>query len=138
VGGSRIGLARQLRRNVSQPERTLWSELKLLRPMGFHFRRQVPIGPYFADFICHRARLAVEVDGDLHGSSKARANDAFRTRFFESEGYEVVRVTNTDVALNLDGVLGLILSRLEKTPPTPTPTPIPSPGGGGEQTGEAI
>jgi very-short-patch-repair endonuclease len=108
-----------LRRDATQPERTLWSELKQLRELGFHFRRQVPIGPYFVDFICHRSRLALEVDGDLLGSETAQRHDAIRTRFLEAEGYEVVRVSNRDISTNLDGVLELILDKLNAPPAPP-------------------
>ena len=33
-----------------------------------HFRRQAPVGPYFADFACHTKRLVIELDGGQHHS----------------------------------------------------------------------
>ncbi|WP_143154498.1 DUF559 domain-containing protein [Devosia limi] len=52
--------ARQLRKIMSTPEAKLWNALRELRPLGYHFRRQVPLGPYYADFVCHRSCLVIE------------------------------------------------------------------------------
>ena len=59
--------AQQLRREMSRTEWRLWFRLRGRQLMGRKFRRQVPIGPYFADFACLEARLVVEVDGEHHG-----------------------------------------------------------------------
>jgi very-short-patch-repair endonuclease len=52
---------------MSGTESRLWYRLRCRQLLGRKFRRQVPIGPYFADFACLDARLVVEVDGDHHG-----------------------------------------------------------------------
>ncbi len=116
---------------MPQSEKTLWRELRQFKPLGFHFRRQVPIGPYFADFICHTARLAVEVDGHLHGETVEK--DWRRDTFFAGEGYRVLRVTNHDVTCNLEGVVETIRHALGLDAGDETPTPSPSPQGGGER-----
>ena len=108
-------------------EKKLWWHLRhRLGTEDTHFRRQVRLGPYIADFVSHRARLVIEVDGGQHGDSAAA--DAHRTRFLESEGYRVLRFWNNDVLQNIDGVLEVI-----RIATTATPTPNPSPQGGGEQ-----
>jgi hypothetical protein len=58
-----IGRARRLRSDMKPAEQKLWKEL---RKLDSHIRRQVPIGPYMADFACHSKRLVIEVDGEIH------------------------------------------------------------------------
>src|SRR6195952_4573257 len=62
--------ARALRRNSTDAERVLWSELRDHRLNGAGFRRQVPIDNYIADFMCHAARLVIELDGGQHFSDR--------------------------------------------------------------------
>jgi len=113
--------ARALRKVMSAPEAKLWNALRQLRALGHHFRRQVPIGKYYADFCCHRRCLVVEVDGDTHFSEEAVAYDATRDAFLRREGYRVLRVTNLDVMRNINGVLTEILSLLDQPPPSLPP-----------------
>jgi very-short-patch-repair endonuclease len=47
--------ARRLRRGMTDAERKLWSLLRRKQLQGFRFRRQVPLGPYVADFVCMSA-----------------------------------------------------------------------------------
>src|SRR6266478_6495420 len=54
---------RSLRQNMTEAEWRLWQILRSHQIRGHKFRRQVPIGRYIADFVCHEARLIVEVDG---------------------------------------------------------------------------
>jgi very-short-patch-repair endonuclease len=109
-------------------ERKLWAQLKLLDIHG-HFRRQSPVGPYFADFAHHHCRLIVELDGDQHGETKAQQHDAKRAAYLEARGYRVLRFWNNEVQENLDGVIETIFAALNKIPPTPSPSP-PQAGGG--------
>ena len=52
---------------------------------GFKFRRQQPIGPYIADFVCFETKLIIELDGGQHGSEQAMMYDEARTRFLQGE-----------------------------------------------------
>jgi Protein of unknown function (DUF559) len=79
---------------------------------GTHFRRQVPIGPYVADFACMAARLIVEVDGSQHGHDDVRKRDERRSRWLEAEGYRVLRFWNNDLTTNMDGVLEAIYAAI--------------------------
>ena len=120
-------LARTMRAAPTEAERKLWWHLRhRLRKPGSHFRRQVQIGRYIADFVYHESKIVIEVDGGQHGAQVDR--DAERTRFFEEEGYRVLRFWNNDVLMNTDAVLEAISLALT----TSTPTPNPSPQGGGE------
>jgi very-short-patch-repair endonuclease len=109
-----IPRARELRRDMTQHERKLWRGLREALPDA-HFRKQVPMGIYIADFACHRAKLIIEVDGSQHGTDEGKAQDAARSAFLESEGYRVLRFWNNEVNLNLDGVLTVIAEALEGT-----------------------
>ncbi len=111
-----IERARQLRRDATAPERALWRLLYPLR-QTHNFRRQVPLGPYYADFACHALGLVIEIDGDTHGSEQARRYDAARTRFIEAEGYRVIRFTNDDVLSNAEGVFDSITTAIKAEAP---------------------
>ena len=112
-------LARAMRAAPTEAERKLWWHLRHRLPTpGTHFRRQVRIDRYVADFACHATRIVVEVDGGQHGA--ASAADEARTKVLEANGYRVLRYWNNDVLTNIDGVLEDILNTITTTPP-PTP-----------------
>lgn len=79
---------------------------------GFKFRRQQPIGPYIADFVCFEARLVIELDGDQHGSEQGAAYDEARTRFLGKEGFHVLRFPNHEIHRGLDTVRDIIAHHL--------------------------
>ncbi len=108
----RRAIARRLRTRATETEMLLWKRLRDIETDGTHFRRQVPIGPYVADFACMAARLVIELDGSQHATEEQRAKDAHRTRWLESEGYRVLRFWNSDLAYNMDGVLETIYAAL--------------------------
>jgi very-short-patch-repair endonuclease len=107
--------ARSLRQNMTKAEVILWMHLRKRAMKGARFRRQHPIGPYIADFACPNSKLIVEVDGATH-SSEQLAYDTRRTKYLESEGWTVLRVTNTDIYENIDGVWRSIAARLAPPP----------------------
>ncbi|HZQ40503.1 MAG TPA: endonuclease domain-containing protein [Rhizomicrobium sp.] len=100
--------ARKPRREQTDVERKLWSALRDRQFDGFKFRRQQPIGPYIADFVCFKAKLIIELDGDQHGSDKVIAYDQARTRFLQTEGFRVLRCPNHEVNGSFDSVLDAI------------------------------
>ena len=117
-----------MRANPTDAERKLWLHLrKRLEASGTHFRRQVQIGRFIADFASHKIGLVVEIDGGQHASRAA--SDAERTKVFQAHGYRVLRYWNNDVLANIDGVLENIQRAIAATP-----TPDPSSQGGGERT----
>jgi very-short-patch-repair endonuclease len=129
---TRVPRARRLRRDLTDAEQKLWRHLKRLSLPQSHFRRQATIGPYFADFACHEARLVIEVDGGQHNETAGIAVDAARTDYFQSQGYRVLRFWNNDVLANIDGVLTTIDEALKVRSPS-TPDPSPPRAGGGER-----
>jgi very-short-patch-repair endonuclease len=108
--------ARALRRDATRPEQKLWFHLRGAQMAGFSFRRQHAVGPYILDFYCPAAKLAIELDGDQHGTNAALAYDGARTRFLATRGIRVVRFTNNELAENVDGVREGIYRALKVTP----------------------
>ena len=111
--------ARELRKNQTKAEASLWKRLRNGRLEGYKFSRQYLIehskGAYFiADFYCHQARLIVEVDGEIH--LKQQDYDQNRDQILRSLGYEVLRLKNREVLKDWIGtdkkILNLIESRL--------------------------
>ena len=123
--------ARNLRKNETDAERTLWQGLREFRSAGLHFRRQAPIGPYVADFACHRAKLVVELDGDQHGEARSATCDAERTAFLNSRGYQVIRFANWEVLKERQRVLDYILHFAQSPHPDRRCAPIHPPRVGG-------
>ena len=103
--------ARYLRRTMTKLEWRLWNHLRGRQLGGQKFRRQAPIGPYIADFVCLSARLVVEVDGPYH--DERMAEDRRRTAWLESHGYRVLGFSDFEVEEELDGVLGVIEAALQ-------------------------
>jgi very-short-patch-repair endonuclease len=109
--------ARHMRREMTDAERKLWLPLRDRRLSGAKFRRQAPVGPYIADFVCLSRKFIVEADGGQHSES---AYDAERDGWLKAEGYIVVRYSNLDILKNPRGVLEDIFSRLQSpAPPSP-------------------
>ncbi len=108
VERTRRDTARRLRRQPTEAETALWNALRRLPLDGSHFRRQVPIGAFVADFACHTARLVVEIDGGQHTEQADADYDARRTAWLQRAGYRVLRFQNADVFLRIDDVLETI------------------------------
>jgi very-short-patch-repair endonuclease len=113
--------ARSLRRESTNTERLMWNELRAHRLNGASFRRQTPVGPYVADFVCHAANLIVEIDGEQHFETEHVKRDARRDAFLASKGFRVLRFNNHDVMTNREGVLETIAAALPATPSPPLP-----------------
>jgi len=122
----RTNRARALRNQPSEPEIRPWYRLSRSQLEGFKSRRQAPIGPFFADFLCPARALIVELDGETHDADEDARRDAVTQRL----GFDTLRFTNSDVMTNIDGVLRVILDKLHRLPPR-WPHPNPSPEGEG-------
>jgi adenine-specific DNA-methyltransferase len=119
---STIATARSLRHRSTDAESLLWRHLRDRQLSGYKFRRQAPVGPFFADFLCFERKLILEIDGGQH----TEASDAARTRFLRREGYRVLRFWNNQVLMETDAVLAEILRELTH----PHPNPLPQAGEG--------
>jgi very-short-patch-repair endonuclease len=106
----KVRLERRLRRQATNAETKLWFALRDRRLGGFKFVRQEAIGSYVVDFVCRTKRLVIEVDGGQHADNrKDRARDAA----LNAEGYDVLRFWNSDRLTNEEGVLTVILAKLQ-------------------------
>ena len=122
--------ARAQRRDMTEAERILWRRLRRQQFLDARFRRQVPIGPYIADFACLKARLVVEIDGSQH--VEAASYDAKRDAFLSREGFRVLRFWNNDSTARADSVMEAIFVALDgvrlRHPPSALRAPSPSGG----------
>jgi very-short-patch-repair endonuclease len=101
-------LASEMRKNPTQSEKILWNILRKYRHKGFLFRQQHPICIFIADFYCHRLRLVVEVDGEIHFNNEAQEHDDWRTGVMEKFGIHIIRFTNDQVLHHQDIVINQI------------------------------
>ncbi|MBL8549900.1 MAG: endonuclease domain-containing protein [Hyphomonadaceae bacterium] len=93
--------ARSLRRDMTKAEWLLWRELRSA-PLGVSFRRQHPIGPYYAYFCCVPLKIVIELDGSQHADDVGR--DRRRTAYLNEQGFEVLRFWNNEVRDEMEGV----------------------------------
>jgi len=98
----------ELRKVGTSAEARLWQALRNRRLAHWKFRRQHPIDRYVVDFVSLDGKLIVEVDGVTHSTPSEAERDRARTHILEACGFLVLRVSNTDVYDNLEGVLELI------------------------------
>jgi very-short-patch-repair endonuclease len=101
---------------MTPPELRLWNVLKL-RPEGFKFRRQHPLGPYTLDFFCYETALAIEVDGLSHDFGSNPQRDIRRDAWVAEQGVRTVRFPATDVRDNLEEVLTSIVEECRQRAP---------------------
>ncbi|MCX6143381.1 MAG: endonuclease domain-containing protein [Ignavibacteriales bacterium] len=111
---SLISKSRELRHNMTDAERKLWSLLRN-NQLGVKFRRQVPYDLYILDFYCVKAKLVIEVDGSQHYTPEGRRRDKIRDADLRSDGLEVLRFINADVLTNSEGVVRMIFEKVEAT-----------------------
>ena len=125
------GLAKGLRRRMTDAETILWSRLRHDSIRGMRFRRQHPIGPYIADFACIPANLIVEVDGATHGSDEEVTHDRKRDAYLRKSGWRVVRIRNEDVYQHLDDIVDMIFRLIPPPSAAAVAASDTSPAGGG-------
>jgi adenine-specific DNA-methyltransferase len=121
---------------MTDVERKLWEVLRGGRLGGVKFKRQAPIGPSIADFVCHPAKLIIELDGSQHDEPENRIRDEARDRFLQSEGYRVLRFWNFEIQQEFEAVIDRIYVvlveqglNLDHSGIESTPLPVPLPQG---------
>lgn len=122
--------ARALRREATPTERSLWQFLSRSQT-GAKFSRQMPVGPWFADFLCRELSLVVELDGFSHDVNPTR--DVRRDAWMAAHGFTVLRFTNEDVRDNAEGAASAIaqeVERLRGLKGSAHPQPLPLAGTG--------
>jgi very-short-patch-repair endonuclease len=107
--------AKDMRQNMTEAERKLWSRINN-KQLGFRFKPQHPISRFVADFYCHKAKLIIEVDGEIHLGRKEKEYDENREAVLKRLGIKVLRFTNEEVINDMEKVVEEIRKHL----PSPT------------------
>ena len=104
--------ARELRKNSSSAEITLWEKLKARQIKNYRFLRQKVIGNYIVDFYCNKLKLVIEIDGKYH--SARPQEDHNRQKTLELSGMKILRFRNDEVKGNLVGAIQTIIDKIEE------------------------
>ena len=99
---------------MTPEEKILWQHLRANRLKGLHFRRQQIIDGFIVDFYCHAAGLVIEIDGEIH--QQQAEYDAERDKILKARKMRVLRIMNSEVRDNLEGVLNWIIETCDLTP----------------------
>ena len=104
--------AKQLRKSMTEAEKVLWKILKDKKTIEVKFRRQHPIGTFIVDFYCHKHKLVIEVDGEIHLKKENKEYDYGRTYELERLGLRVIRFSNDEILKNIEKVKNEILDSI--------------------------
>ena len=105
--------SRELRCNMTDAERLLWSRVRRKQLKGFQFYRQKIIGDYIVDFYCPKAKLVIELDGGQHYNPEGIMKDDIRDSYMREHGLKVLRFSDRDVLKDPDAVVERIYGELE-------------------------
>ena len=107
----------ELRKNMTLAEQVLWKELKKKETFKVRFKSQHPIDIFVVDFYCHKYKLVIEVDGDIHLREEVKERDDCRSHDIEKLGIKILRFTNKEVLGNIDEVKQRILQEISSLSP---------------------
>ncbi len=96
-------LAKKLRANMTTSEKILWGKLRTNKLLKLHFRRQQIIDGFIVDFYCHKIKLIIEVDGEIH--QNRIEYDNLREEILTSRDLFILRFSNKEIKNNLKSVL---------------------------------
>ncbi|WP_422090016.1 class I tRNA ligase family protein [Tenacibaculum ovolyticum] len=99
---------KETRLNLSKAEGILWDELKAKKGAA-KFRKKYTIGTFLVDYVCLAKNIIVEFS--------SKEDEAARTSYFTSEGFNVVRFTNEEVIENVLGVVSKINNTIQFAKP---------------------
>ena len=109
--------SKELRKNMTDAEKKLWQYIRKEQINGLKFRRQQPIGPYIADFICQPIKLIIELDGGQHNENENIKYDEKRTEYLQNAGYIVLRIWNNEIFQNIESVVEKIIETANSLTP---------------------
>ena len=105
--------AKLLRNNMTKEEKHLWYDY--LKNCPVRFSRQKVLGRYIADFYSAKAKLVIELDGVQHYESENRIYDEKRTNFLEQYGLKVIRIPNSEINTNFEGICKYLDKQIEQS-----------------------
>lgn len=97
--------SRDLRNNMTDVERVLWSRLRRKQLLGLQFYRQKPLLNFIVDFYCPAENLVIECDGSQHFTDEGLEADKLRDQALAELGLNVLRFDNRQVLREIDGVV---------------------------------
>jgi very-short-patch-repair endonuclease len=109
--------ALELRNNMTTAEKLLWNELRKKEILNARFKSQHPIGIFIADFYCHKYKLVIEVDGEIHMNEDVMEYDDGRSHDIEKLGIKILRFSNKEIIDNIDIVIKRILNEIASLSP---------------------
>ncbi len=104
--------SQELRKNMTDAERLLWSKLRRKQLKALQIYRQRIVGNYIVDFYCPRSKVIIEIDSGQHYSNEGIKEDTIRDEYMNSLGFKVLRFSDREVFENLDGVMGKIYENM--------------------------
>ncbi|MBQ3500558.1 MAG: endonuclease domain-containing protein [Oscillospiraceae bacterium] len=105
--------AKLLRNNMTKEEKHLWYDY--LKNCPVRFSRQKVLGRYIADFYSAKAKLVIELDGVQHYESENRIYDEKRTDFLEQYGLKLIRIPNSEINTNFEGICRYLDKQIEQS-----------------------
>ncbi|WP_166167554.1 DUF559 domain-containing protein [Acinetobacter sp. SA01] len=109
--------SRDLRNNMTEAEKLLWSKLRGKQILGLQFYRQKPIFNYIVDFYCPAANLVIECDGSQHFTEEGLEADRIRDEALAELGLKVLRFDNGQIVKQLDNVVEQVYRACVKESP---------------------
>src|SRR5690606_4930783 len=100
--------SRDLRNNMTDAEKLLWSRLRNKQILGLQFYRQNPILNYILDFYCPAAKLVIECDGSQYFTEDGLETDRIRDEALAQLGLKVLRFDNGQVMGRIGDVVATI------------------------------
>ncbi len=97
--------SRNLRKNMTEAEKLLWSKIRRKQLKGLQFYRQKIIGNYIVDFYCPESKLVIEVDGGQHYRAEGKGKDHVRDDYMKKTGISVLRFSDRDVLKQINSVI---------------------------------
>ena len=104
--------SRDLRNNMTEAEKLLWSKLRNKQILGVQFYRQKPILNFIVDFYCPSANLVIECDGSQHYTNEGLEADRVRDEALAQLRLRVLRFNNGQVLREIDGVVQVIFDEI--------------------------
>ena len=109
----KVNRCRELRRNQTDAERSLWAILRNRQLSGVKFRRQFAIDKYILDFYSPKYKLGIEADGGQHYEVKGERSDKSRTEKLSKLGVKLLRFSNLEILKNTEGIYEAIQEAIE-------------------------
>ena len=100
--------SRDLRNNMTDAEKLLWSRLRNKQILGLQFYRRKPLLNFIVDFYCPSTNLVVECEGSQHYTNEGLEADRIRDHALEQLGLKVLRFDNRQILAEIDGVVEVI------------------------------